>query len=248
MKFGVHAAVDTIQIGPRPCSGRDRGCDVSTFGSAETPSIAIFDGYLFDRGGWRRQSSDAASSASNAGLARRGLPAVGRRPVRPARRRYLVASGTASSQQLLIGHDGLGRHPVFYATPPGEVWFSSNIWRSRPVACRNDPIACRWRSRCSDCGPRRGRPSSTRFIASDLAITSPPVVPPSVSAHKYWDPLPEDDEPWLPEQQVLEEFEPALQRAVERCMNLGARGIMLSGGVDSVTVAALAAPALARAR
>jgi asparagine synthetase B (glutamine-hydrolysing) len=62
----------------------------------------------------------------------------------------------------------------------------------------------------------------------------------SESAHQYWHPIPPDDVPWLPTDQVLEEFEPALERAVARCLQLDPHGIMLSGGLDSVTIAGIA--------
>jgi len=39
---------------------------------------------------------------------------------------------------------------------------------------------------------------------------------------------------------VNEQFEPTLIGAVSRCMELDPEGIMLSGGLDSVTIAALA--------
>jgi asparagine synthetase B (glutamine-hydrolysing) len=57
---------------------------------------------------------------------------------------------------------------------------------------------------------------------------------------KHWSLIPETEDEWLSEKEVLDGFEPALARAVERCMALAPQGIMLSGGVDSVTIAALA--------
>src|SRR5262245_38457695 len=54
--------------------------------------------------------------------------------------------------------------------------------------------------------------------------------------------MPSDHEPLLSERAVHDEFEPSLADSVRRCLDLDAQGIMLSGGVDSVTIAALAAP------
>jgi asparagine synthetase B (glutamine-hydrolysing) len=47
----------------------------------------------------------------------------------------------------------------------------------------------------------------------------------------------------LSDREALEAFEPSLEAAVHRCLDLGAEGVMLSGGVDSVVIAALAADA-----
>src|SRR5262245_66654755 len=54
--------------------------------------------------------------------------------------------------------------------------------------------------------------------------------------------MPSDHEPLLSERAVHDEFEPSLADSVRRCLDLDAQGIMLSGGVESVTIAALAAP------
>ncbi len=56
----------------------------------------------------------------------------------------------------------------------------------------------------------------------------------------HWHPLPDDEEPWLSDAEARESFEPMLQQAVNRCLSLGAGGVMLSGGIDSVSIAALA--------
>jgi hypothetical protein len=61
-----------------------------------------------------------------------------------------------------------------------------------------------------------------------------------IREHQYFSPWLRDDEPELTEDQVNEEFEPTLIGAVSRCMDLDPEGIMLSGGLDSVTIAALA--------
>src|SRR4029453_3298444 len=78
---------------------------------------------------------------------------------------------------------------------------------------------------------RRVRPG--HFLVADSGL--------ALQEHKYWEPMPADEEPWLTADAVHDQFEPALMGAVARCMELQPRGIMLSGGVDSVTVAALAA-------
>jgi asparagine synthetase B (glutamine-hydrolysing) len=69
-----------------------------------------------------------------------------------------------------------------------------------------------------------------------------------VSERKYWDHLPAADEPWLCDETVHEQFEETLTRAIGRCLALAPSGMMLSGGVDAVTIAALASKRLSEER
>jgi asparagine synthetase B (glutamine-hydrolysing) len=56
---------------------------------------------------------------------------------------------------------------------------------------------------------------------------------------RYWDPAPDGKVNWLTPEEV-ERFDEVLDRAVRRCLSFGPAGIFLSGGLDSVTVAAVA--------
>ena len=56
---------------------------------------------------------------------------------------------------------------------------------------------------------------------------------------RYWQPLVESRADWLTETD-LARFEDVFSRAVARCLALGPAGIFLSGGLDSVSVAAVA--------
>jgi len=60
------------------------------------------------------------------------------------------------------------------------------------------------------------------------------------STYRYWDPAPGDKVSWLTPED-LERFDELLDQAVARCVSLGSVGILLSGGLDSVSVAAFAA-------
>jgi asparagine synthase (glutamine-hydrolysing) len=62
-----------------------------------------------------------------------------------------------------------------------------------------------------------------------------------VEVGRYWDPLPSDKPiEWLTEDEV-ERFGSLFEQAVTRCLRIGPAGIFLSGGLDSVSVAAMAA-------
>jgi asparagine synthetase B (glutamine-hydrolysing) len=233
-------AGETVHIGPLTVFRPGRGCEVAAFGRAENPSAVVFDGYLFDRTQLTTELGLTAS-VSTPDLVAAAYQTWGADIFERLDGCYLIAIWDGSLRRLLIGHDALGRHPVFYATPPGAVWFCSNILAlassgrisKRPNRLSLALAVLAWWPEAGQTffeAVSRLRPGHYLEVNDSSAIAE----------RKYWDPMPEDDEPWLPDDQVLEEFEPALKRAVDRCMDLGAQGIMLSGGVDSVTVAALA--------
>jgi asparagine synthase (glutamine-hydrolysing) len=59
--------------------------------------------------------------------------------------------------------------------------------------------------------------------------------------YRYWDPVPDETRVnWVGEDE-LERFDELLDQAVDRCLQLGQAGIFMSGGLDSVSVAAVAA-------
>lgn len=62
----------------------------------------------------------------------------------------------------------------------------------------------------------------------------------STSLCRYWDPAPRGAPvDWI-EEDAAEQFSRAMDQAIGRCLGLGSAGIFLSGGIDSVSVAALA--------
>lgn len=60
------------------------------------------------------------------------------------------------------------------------------------------------------------------------------------SSYRYWDPAPNGEVKWL-EAGEIERFDELFDQALQRCLKLGPAGIYLSGGLDSVSVAAVAA-------
>jgi asparagine synthetase B (glutamine-hydrolysing) len=231
------------RIGPLTVCDPDRGADVVL--CADGASAVVFDGYLFDRRDLARELGMNPAAATDGEIAAAAYARWGRDVFDRLDGSYLLAVWDASDERLLVGHDALGQHPAFYARSPDGVWFSSNVLRlssvpavsTRPSRLALALLAFRY---WPDAGQthfdaiHRVRPGCYVEITRDGDVTE----------HKYFDPLPDDGEPFLPADRVLAEFEPALGRAVERCVALEPQGIMLSGGVDSVTVAALAVEVL----
>ncbi len=214
---------------------------MSTFGDSADPGVVLFDGYLFERRAMRRELSldvDANDAAiAGAAYATWGLDALDKLDGS-----YLVALWDPRERRLILGHDALGHHPVFYADGSDALWFTSNVL-ALPAAgvVRRDPNRVSLALAALLYWPaagqtffeqvRRLRPGHYLEVQGGRQVREV----------AYWSPWLGDDEPGLTEQEAWEQFEPALVGAIGRCMELAPDGIMLSGGLDSVTIAALAA-------
>ena len=155
---------------------------------------------------------------------------------------YLLAIWDPRAARLLLGHDALGHHPVFYATASGTLLFGSNVLaiaHSGDVSRRINRVSLvlsaltKWPAPGQTFFEDVRRLSPGRFLRASRDL--------SIHEHTYFSPWLEDDEPDMTAAEAREQFEPALTGAVARCMELDPEGIMLSGGLDSVTIAALAA-------
>lgn len=238
------SAFDTsgaVRVGPLTVFDADLGAVVSTFGNPTRPSVAVFDGFLFDR----REQAVALGfderHATDAELVGAGYARWGAGVFREFEGRYLAAIWDGDDRRLLVGHDGLGRHPAFYAITGDDVWFGSNVL----VLASSLGLSNRLNRMSLALGLLQYWPQAGQTFFESIHRVRPGYYLEVTEAgarreHRYWDPFPNEDEPWLPDDQALEEFEPALAKAIARCMALRPSGIMLSGGVDSVTIAALA--------
>ena len=239
---------DAVRAGPLLVFGNGHGCELKAFGDEASTSAVVFDGFLFDRSETKRELGLDRDRTSNADIVAAAYERWGLDVFDRLDGCYLAAIWDGSTRKLFLGHDAMGRHPAFYAIESGTVWFASNILAlSTSGRIPNTPnrlsLALAPLLYWPEAGQtffervRRVRPG--HFVQ----VTSGHLV----SERKYWDHLPAEDEPWLCDETVYEQFEETLTSAVDRCLALSPRGIMLSGGVDSVTIAALAAKQL-RAR
>jgi asparagine synthetase B (glutamine-hydrolysing) len=226
--------------GPLEVYHPEYGAAIVTFGAAGDPCVALFDGYLFDRSHLRAELG-LRHDAPDVQIVAHAYDAWGADMFARLAGSYLLAVWDARQRRLLVGHDPLGRHPVFYANRPDAFWFGSNVLAlagSGKVSNRPNRMSLALAAvlQWPEAGDTffedifRVRPGHYLEIGGGGAVRQ----------RKYWDPLPDGNEEWLSEREVIEAFEPALFRAVTRCMELAPDGIMLSGGVDSVTIAALA--------
>ena len=161
---------------------------------------------------------------------------------------FAVVLWERSANRLVVARDQIGVEPIFHARD-GETWHfspSADALVRLPGISRDlNAVAmaewlCGWFPAVEDTAYRhvsRVPPATTLTIAGGEA-----------KERRYWDLWPDGggEVEWLGESD-LEAFGPLLRRAVDRVTRPGPSAIFLSGGLDSIAVAATAT-ALARER
>jgi len=229
------------RVGPLAIVRPSEGVVIATFGRADEPGVVLFDGYLFERRALRA-SLELDGGATDAQIAAAAYERWGEAAFDRLDGSYLLAIWDPRTARLLLGHDALGHHPVYYATASGTLLFGTNVLaiaHSGYVTRRVNRVSLVLSALTKWPAPgqtffedvRRLTPGRFLRVALDL----------SIHEHTYFSPWLEDGEPEMTAAEVREQFEPALTDALARCMELHPEGIMLSGGLDSVTIAALAA-------
>ena len=145
--------------------------------------------------------------------------------------------------EVLLARDRAGEKPLFYAFEKGELRFASEL--KGLMSDRN--FRRQIDKRALDCYLSMG------FIPGDICILeSVNKLPPahilsfqledcSLIIERYWD-LPEFEENVLSESDLVNELEIVLEKAVKRQLNADVPvGVLLSGGVDSSLITAMAA-------
>jgi len=202
-------------------------------------TLVAFEGYLFDRpelGGVAAQS-DASVIAAAYGKWGEAL-------FKRLRGGFILAIWDARDGRLLVCRDATGLGTCFYAWD-GRVFALSasldavlaqpGVDRSFNRALIAEHLRCSWTSHQRDetlyCSVKRLLP------AHSLAVSKG-----KVSVSRYWDPLPPGFS-WARREEIGQ-FRPTLERAVSRCLDIGADSVSLSGGFDSVSLAVVAADQL----
>ena len=154
---------------------------------------------------------------------------------------YALVLHDTGRQTTLGVRDPLGAFPLFYAEANGSVLLSASI-----DALRNEPGVSRAfnRAALADHLSHRWPDQQETFFESIRRV--PPgymltATPSSTRVARYWDPVPLDRPiEWLPDEEVQPRFDAAFEKAVCRTLDAGPTGIFLSGGLDSISVAAMA--------
>ena len=145
-----------------------------------------------------------------------------------------------SRQKVLLAvRDPVGSHPLFFAESPGQVFVSPAI-----DVLTHQPNVSRDLNRLAMADLLMQRPlgwqdtffQAVRRIPAGHAICCERQ---QVRHYRYWDPAPGGEVNWTRADEV-ERFDEIFDRAVGRCLSFGQTGVFLSGGLDSVSVAAAA--------
>lgn len=152
--------------------------------------------------------------------------------------RALVDSRTG---EFVAARDPLGVQPLFYAAVPGGVFVSPSIDKllAAPGVSHDlsrealaDHLCGRWPD------PEETYYVSVRRVPAGHVLRWRPGA--QLRVTRYWDPYPAGSPiPWLRHDEI-ELFDRRFEQAVARCLVAPQTGIFLSGGLDSVSVAALA--------
>ncbi len=206
----------------------------------------IFSGFLFNAQELERELElapppDGHSERGPARLILAGFRRWGRRVLERLEGMFVLAIWEETEQRLLCARDPVGLHPFYYAPVHGDLVFSWTVEavRRHPLVSPDlnrlvlaEHMAQRWlvpEETCFEAIRRLPGGHALEWSQGRLEV------------FRYWDPLPVGRPmPWASREEVAE-FPQVLERAIEQRLRLGPAGIFLSGGFDSVSVAAMAA-------
>ena len=202
---------------------------------------AVFDGVLFNATELRsRLSAELGPGGTDAELILRAFRRWGEDALHAIKGIFALILWDASRNLLLCVRDPLGIYPLFYAERGRELLLSTSIDALLSHSQVSRSVS---RTALVDYLCHRS-PSAERTFFADIKRLPPghalQVGPAGRRVFRYWHAVPPDAEPeWLDED-VVERFEELLAQAVRRYVELGPTALYLSGGLDSVTIAAVA--------
>jgi asparagine synthetase B (glutamine-hydrolysing) len=202
------------------------------------PLRGFFQGVLFDR---ENLAGSSQPNCSDAKLVLHAYAREGEAALSRLRGSFVVAIVDGARGRAILARDPMGSHPLFYAeagscvlfaASPGRLLDWPGVSRDFNRAAIADHLCQRWPD-----------PHETFF----KAVRRVPLGSRALLAigrlrfDRYWDPAPVDRPmQWLTAEQASG-FDDVFERAVKRCLCHGQTGIFLSGGLDSISVAAVAA-------
>jgi asparagine synthase (glutamine-hydrolysing) len=231
---------DTVQDG-RPqflqCEDRDAGT-VSVF-RAESGNAVLIDGYLVD-GAEPGRGAGRSSAARVAATYERWPEGLFDR----LRGGFTLAVWDQDRKRLLAGRDAMGLHPCFYWWNGRLLLLSASLDAilTQPEVDRafNRVVIAEYLQKV-----RSPHQATETFFAQIHRLPPAHVLRLArgrMAVTRYWDPVPPGFA-WVDDEGGAG-FQPALERALARCLTAGADSLALSGGFDSVSLAILAAEQL----
>ena len=202
---------------------------------------AIFAGGFFDRDELVRRYAEGQSSLDDAELLLRIYRVYGDDVVAQIRGFFAVIIWDERRNVLLFARDQLGHHSLFFGHGSDGLYLSDSIGTLAAEPGVSTEID---RAAVADIIMHRQRnPDQTCFtdVSRARAGWLYRVDAVGISASRYWFPSDADgDVGWVTKDEVGR-FDELMERAVARSLAFGPSAIFLSGGLDSVSVAAVAA-------
>lgn len=229
LRWEANAGIPTIEM------GEGLSQDALQVYTTARGNVVLFDGYLFDLPAENRDPKAAARRVAEA------FEAHGDAFLKNIRGGFFAVIWDRQNDRILAARDGMGVHPAYYS------------WNGRVLYLSSSVDALLTRKEVSS------QPHLVRIAEFLLSTTLShhlretfyrdiQRLPPAhyISAQRstllvdrYWNPLPIGFS-WAKKDE-LAEFESTLRRAVQRCLDVGAQAVAMSGGFDSVGIAAVAA-------
>jgi asparagine synthase (glutamine-hydrolysing) len=228
-EIGKRLRLTTLSTSGRLSAANEANCET------------VFDGWLYNRNELISELAAPAKTA-NAALMVRAYLRWGEGALNRLRGIFALCIWDAGSQTLLGARDPLGVYPLFYARAGHEWFFSTSVdallqHPSVPKAVNRTALATYLLRKYRDIEEtyflsiRRVPPGHVLKVVGEGR---------RIQAARYWHPFPSKGMVWAKEDD-LEQFPVLMKQAIGRCFQLGRAGIYLSGGLDSGTVASLAA-------
>jgi asparagine synthase (glutamine-hydrolysing) len=201
---------------------------------------ALFSGHLHNRQ-HLLDSLAGGAACDDAELILRAYERWGAESPRQIRGVFALVIRDGERNVVFAARDRIGVHPLFWANTGSEWLFSSSITalvadphvsRATHRSAMVDHIRHTWGDHPTETFFEAVRrvPAGHAFEASGDGTREWP----------YWHVLRHDTViDWMSDEEA-ERFDPMLDGAVERCLELGRTAIFLSGGLDSVSIAASA--------
>ena len=197
-------------------------------------------GVLYEREKLAHELQFESVSRSDAELALEAYRRWGQEGIRRLRGIFGVFIWDGEHERLLAARDQVGAEPLFYARTGEEILFAASpktllaqpgVKRAPNRTVLAETLYWQWPRPEETCleGIRRILPGHT------LTVTNG-----TTSSKRYWNPLDDLQEHGWVEADELDQFDALLERSVSQCLELGPSGIFLSGGLDSVSIAAVA--------
>ena len=204
------------------------------------PDTVVFDGILHDRDKLVRALPGLSPDARDAEIVLRALRHFGADWLKNLRGSFALAIHNAERDELSLARDPLGGHSLFYAVTDSGLFVSpsTNALVLEPAvpgkvnrALLADNFCRRWSV------PDETYYEAVRRVPSGHVLR---MRGGSLESRRYWDPSPPGQEVnWATDDEV-DRFDDVLDRSIERWLEFGPTAIYLSGGLDSISVAAVA--------